>query len=64
VNNKPFTQTTNLQLPTYKTYATKKNLNTYMFRHTYKHINTMEFIFILKQRKKMKTHLEKIELEA
>jgi hypothetical protein len=40
VNNKPFTQTTNLQLPTYKTYATKKNLNTYMFtKHiqTYKH---------------------------
>ncbi len=40
VNNKPFTQTINLQLPTYKTYATKKNRNTYMFtKHiqTYKH---------------------------
>jgi len=59
VNNKPFTQTTNIQLPTYKTYVTNKILNTYMFTkyiQTYKHNGKI----IKTNKEKKRTHLEKI----
>jgi hypothetical protein len=62
VNNKPFTQSINLQLPTYKTYATKKNLNTYMFT---KHIQTYKHdrkIIKMNKEKRGKLNLKNLSL--